>query len=334
MKTNKSSPVLLMVLGWGALYLYLPIGWVFGLVNFASNPVPASLWINLGFSVFLVHVVLVSPVVHFVYPQLSPRWRGNGMRVVRVLLTLAFLMPPLVGFAYFLDGMKQLADVHELLLVVALSVTMGFLLYEAFQKTWVFSMFVWVSIAIPFFFLNDVLNSTVTVWSYLSLGGWFYTWRIALTIAAFMAYLCYYAKTCTDDTWPERVANWSLSFVVLGLYSLSIKILVPIVFSAFSGNADVHPVWDFWWALYFISAFFCRQHSKLSYGLLSALSGVRILTVCIEIAQSYLDMRSGFWELSWLANQLTVLGFFIWFSEVLLRKQTRSLFLKASPDIQ
>ncbi|MCB0419133.1 MAG: hypothetical protein KDD39_15915, partial [Bdellovibrionales bacterium] len=182
--------------------------------------------------------------------------------------------------------------------------------------------------------VNDILNSMMTVCSYLSQGGWFYFLRIALTVGAFMAWVCFYAKTCTSDTWPERVNNWSLSFVVLGLYGLAIKIVVPVLFASFSGNADVRPIWDFWWALYFISAFFCRQQSKLSYILLSALVAVRVLTVSVEIVQTFIGMRSGFWELSLLANQLTVLGFFVWFGEVLVRKQTRALFLSSSPGIQ
>ncbi|MEZ4752245.1 MAG: hypothetical protein R3B54_16915 [Bdellovibrionota bacterium] len=250
------------------------------------------------------------------------------------MLTLVLLIPPIIGFAYFLDAMKQLADVHELLLVASLNCDHRVFALRGLSQdlgvlTLCLGLHCYSSILRKryFEFHHDGMElplsrRMVLLLAYHTNGG------------GLMAYVCFYAKTCTHDTWPERVSNWSLSFVALGLYSLSIKILVPVLFAAFSGNAVVRPVWDHWWALYFISAFFCRQHTKLSYILLSALATVRILVVAVEIYHSYLNMRSGFWELSLLANQLTVLGFFVWFGEVLARRQTRSLFLTTHPDTQ
>ena len=113
--------------------------------------------------------------------------------------------------------------------------------------------------------------------------------------------------------------------VVMAAWTLVIKYLTPWLW-AVSEHAAGHegaaaPVmWDFWWVAHLCLAWLLWQRHPLAWTAGIGIAVVEILIVAAKFAFYLAAPDLTFWRLLWVTNKIYVLGFFVVFLVVLLRK--------------
>lgn len=115
--------------------------------------------------------------------------------------------------------------------------------------------------------------------------------------------------------------------VGMAVWTLVIKFLAPLLWAVAeraAGRAAVAPVmWDFWWVAHLALAWLLWRRHRLAW-----VFGVVVAVVesAIVAAKFYAYLQApdlSFWRLLWFTNKVYVLGFFLVFLPLLLRRGMR-----------
>ncbi len=309
------------------LFAHFPVGYLLGLCSFGVNPFTwgsafkAFLFIGL----FLIGVegILARPISQWIYPQLKP----GSCRILRIYLIALLVVPPLLSFSYFVGGIRELMDFHDIFICVVPAVFIGSILFDVYRRHWLFSAFLGTATAIPIFIINDVLSGFEVPINYFSSSGSFYLWRTALPILAVWSVVLFYRNPFKDVVTADTFRNFCFGFLGLSIYAFALRVLLPFGISI-SQKVPVDRYWvrDLWWILYLGAAFFFIRRTRLGYFVLALTSGMSGLVHAVRIAFFVCDPNTTFWGLSWFSNQLCALLLFAWAVVLLVRKDTRQYY--------
>lgn len=162
------------------LFLFVPIGFLFGLIRFspgARTAVPGyGLSLTFNFVVFLgfTHFLLVQKWDTWVLPQIEQK----TVPFVRVLCSFLLWAMPLVSFGYYLGHITQWKEAPELFLAVLPPTLIAAIFYEVQRKTYLSSLFLAVTSFTSLFLFNDVYAPFYTLTNFAAKGEAIYFVRL------------------------------------------------------------------------------------------------------------------------------------------------------------
>lgn len=133
-------------------------------------------------------------------------------------------------------------------------------------------------------------------------------------------------------TSPARSADRFVTASVFGLtvmavWTLVIKFLAPLLWAVAeraAGREAAAPVmWDFWWVAHLALALLLWRRHRQAWVFGVVVAAVEIAIVAIKFFVYLKAPDLSFWRLLWFTNKVYVLGFFLVFLPLLLRRGMR-----------
>jgi len=122
------------------------------------------------------------------------------------------------------------------------------------------------------------------------------------------------------------IAHW---LVLLGMWTLVIKFLFPVVYDRIYGYAiGTHIMWDFWWVAHFFLAWSLTHWSAITYRLAVIISVAEIAIIVVKF-YAFIGMAGvseaewTIWRTNWFVNKVFVLTCFIALLFLLIRDRVR-----------
>lgn len=234
-----------------------------------------------------VHLLLTWPMTTMAFPQLTKRSRLAQLGVPSFLAAL-----PLVSFAAYLGGVKDLIGMHEALLIVVPAVVLATHFYLVSEQSWIYTLTIVAATFIPFWIANDILATFPVLFGYASKGGELYFWRSVIPVFTTAAAL-YYTGRETVESRENASLRWAT--LAVGAYSLALFVALPLA-AEWSGEISGFSLHyrDFGVALFLVVSFFLWRPSRAAYIGLLSIAGVQALVV-------------GLW-LVWYSNNLKLVS--------------------------
>jgi len=311
------------------LFVYLPLSFMMGQVRFSAGLAYLTLkyavdpLIYFGFYAFFVHVFLIWPTTSLALKQ----WEKIPTRSLRVLVLTLLLSPPLISYAYFRGGVKDLMDLHDLFLAVIPPALVVSLLFEATRRVTLVSLFLSAATYLPLYVLSDVLSPMNTLFTYAPQGSTFYVLRSITPLLSIGATLFFIRLSQHQkEAPPQAILSVSVGLMALGVYGVLVSYGLPLAAAVWlQKNLGTYLFAESGaWLCIGIAILMIRggAHAhKLS--LAGAALGVAISLV--GIARFAMTPEMSFWEISRFTYAICTLVTCAWMIVYLLRPSMRIL---------
>lgn len=140
----------------------------------AYGPTPVtSLLFHLAVLIGGVFVILVSPMVNFVWKQVP----GNYSASMAVIFTTVMTAMPIFAFGYYLGGIRTAADVQELSTAAFPAALFSTLVYERTRSAGMWVAVLTLTIFFPYYLFSEVLSGLNSYVSIVSSATSLPVWR-------------------------------------------------------------------------------------------------------------------------------------------------------------
>lgn len=293
--TRKRLPWLAIVLAIAGQFSYLGLvfltemaHWVPGARSYALEA-PSDTIVYFVAYTLGVHLFLTWPLTTMAFPSLKNKSRWAQLFIPTVMASL-----PLLSFAYYLGGIRDLLGFHEALLIVIPAVLLATHFYGKIKEAWLFTAMIVIATFLPFWIVNDVLSHFPVLAAYASRAGQFYFWRVVLPILSTAA-IFYLSPANGSD--KEGLTSLRWATLVVGAYSLSLFWLLPIA-AKWTGEIAEYPVMlrDFGVILFIVVTCFLWRPTRYAYLALRAAALVQLLCMTLWLAWYFRHIRLAYDE--------------------------------------
>lgn len=172
-----------------------------------------------------VYLILCRPLFRLALPQLQAQFDLG----LRILLFVLMISPPLVAFGYFLGGLRDLLDWHELVLTVLPAVLLAAVSYEKWKSVWIVYALLIGGTVPSYFLFQDVLSGFTVFQPFLVANINFYLLKTFMILTVMFAFIALFASLSWDDLFVGAAA--------LCAYVGIMGVVVPLTFAILSDQA-------------------------------------------------------------------------------------------------
>ena len=319
-------PYVKILLSLALLFAFIPLGGIFGQCNFFAGPAIGgatpifSALIQLGIYGFLVHCGLVFPLVHQAYPALR-----NRSPAARGLIALALISAPLISYAYFRGGVKEVMDVQEIFLMIVPGTALAVLFYEITERVWVLSAVLILATFIPLFLTNDLLCRFPTLLTYGSNGPGFYLMRTFSPVLSVWTAIFLTQGKSEHDREPLR--NLTAGLIGMVVYCIIAQGLIPITVALIEKNElSRYVLYSFWGIPFLVAIALLTKRNLWTFRILFVGFSIQLLALTFALGIYFTNAATTFWDLVWLTQTLSMLFFTGLFLYTLSKKEVRQMF--------